>query len=807
MLRNYLQTGWRILLRNKAISIINIVGFALGLATVLVIFLYIRHETSFDKHLTKKDRLYRIVRKVQSASVTYYYNSFPVPFGQALKDELDPSNEIIRVFFSSPRAVQHKENTYSERGILLVESTFIKAFDVAILRGDPRALDQPNQVFLSESLAKKYFGDRDPIGGEILVDILSLTVAGIYKEPAQTTHISYNMLVSYPSLNPLFVGCDYETWDLTLGMSKCYLLGGKNKQMEDVENQIKEIYCKHDPPEAYRLTIELQPITNIHLDNRFTYSEKHYNTYTTNRQTLWIYISVAILVMAIALINFINLALAQALSRSRDMAMRKMVGATRKKLIGQFLIETSLVVMAAGILAVILVETFLPLVNAQLGPMIRLSLYGAWETIVFLIAILVLVSLLAGIFPAWFISKYRPIEAIRKNFYVRKTKKSLPGYKLLVTTEFFISQVLLIVVIVIQFQIEYMHNKDLGFNTENIVQLILPRADTTGKESLKNDLLRHPNISDVSLTFALPTDQFASWGHSFYLSGKQDRYRSSIKYTDLDYLQTFNIRLIAGRWYQPSVEHQKIVDQVVVNEEFVKMLGFTQADSVIGKYLTMNVPYNPKAHNQQLQIMGVIENFHTRSLQYNLSPLMLYYFPSAFHRACVRLVKPNYKETLDYMKKCYERHIFGKAFSYRIYEEDMKALYAREERNYNLLKYFSVIAVILAIMGLYGLVSFMMVQKTREIGIRKANGATSGGITRMYIFKYLKIICLASILAWPVAYFLMSRWLRDYAFHIELTLAYFIAGLLMIIVIALFTILFKTLKTANTNPAQTLRDE
>ena len=186
---------------------------------------------------------------------------------------------------------------------------------------------------------------------------------------------------------------------------------------------------------------------------------------------------------------------------------------------------------------------------------------------------------------------------------------------------------------------------------------------------------------------------------------------------------------------------------------------------------------------------------------------MLYYYPSAFHRASVRLVKPDYKECIGYMKECYERHISGRAFSYRIYKEDMKALYAGEERNYNLLKYFSIIAVILAIMGLYGLVSFMMVQKTREIGIRKANGATSGGITRMYIFRYLKIIVLASIIAWPVAYYFMSRWLRDYAFHIDLTVGIFITGLLIILLIALFTILFKTLKTANTNPAQTLRDE
>ena len=383
----------------------------------------------------------------------------------------------------------------------------------------------------------------------------------------------------------------------------------------------------------------------------------------------------------------------------------------------------------------------------------------------------------------------------------------MPGYKLLVTTEFFITQVLLIVVIVIQSQIDYLHKKDLGFDTENIVRIILPRTDTAGKEALKTDLLKHPNISHVSLCFDLPTDQFLGWGCGFTLSEDQQTYRSSVKFADFDYLKTFNIPLMAGRWFYPSLKQQKISNQILVNEQFVKMVGFSHPDSIIGKWIKLITPYQPTHHNKKMKIIGVTENFHISSLRDQLAPVILYYYPTNFFQASVKMKAPLYKETLDYMKDCYEKHISEQAFSYRIYEEDMKALYAKEERNYNLIQLFSIIAVILAIMGLYGLVSFVMSQKTREIGIRKANGATSAGITSMYIVRYLRIIVLASILAWPVAYYLMIRWLRDYAFHIELTLNYFIAGLLIIVLIALFTILFKTTKTANTNPARTLRDE
>jgi ABC-type antimicrobial peptide transport system permease subunit len=795
------------LIRNKAYSIINIVGFAVGLATTLVIFLYIRHETTFDKHLSKKEHLYRIIRKEHSASGTVYNNSFPFPFARTLENGIDPSNEVIRVFFSSPRAVQLEDNTYPEKGILFVDATFIKAFDVKILKGNPKILNQGNVVFLSESLAKKYFGKQNPIGREIRLDNLHLSVAGIIKEPKRETHIPYKMLVSYKSLNPGFVGTDYNTWDFTILQSKCYILLGKNAHKGDIEHRIREIYHKHAPPEDHQLNIELQPVTNIHLDTRFTPYSNYENTYTNSRELLWIYISIAILVMIIALINFINISLAQALSRSRDIAMRKVLGASRKKLIIQFLLETSLVVISAGILAIILLEIFLPLINIQLGPMIRLSLYGAWETVVFLVAIIILVSLLAGIIPAWFMSKSRPIEAMRKNFYLKKKRKSVPGYKFLVTTEFIISQVLLIALIIIQSQIDYMHKKNPGFEKENIVRIILPRTDTLGKEDLKTDLLDHPNISHVSLSFDVPTDPDLKWSFDFTLPGNQQKYRSNVKFTDLDYLETFNIRLIAGRWLHHSNKQQSIDKQIVVNEQFVKMIGFSHPDSVIGKWIRLNIPYKQSHPNKKLKVIGVTEDFHIRSLRDNLSPVMLYYYPPNFFQASVRMEKSHYKETLRYMRECYERHISGRAFSYRIYEQDMKALYAEEERNYNLLKYFSIIAVILAIMGLYGLVSFMVVKKTREIGIRKANGATTGGIIKMYIFSYLKFIFLASIPAWPVAYHLMNRWLRDYAYHIKLTIEYFIAGLLIIVLIALFTILFQTLKTANTNPAQTLRDE
>jgi len=801
MLRNYLQTGLRILLRNKAISIINIVGFAVGLATVLVIFLYIRHETSFDKHLSNKDRLYRIIRKYPTASATSNYTSFPVPFSQALQDELDSSHQVVKVFFSTPRPVQANQNSYFEDGIILVEPVFLHAFDVQMVEGHPDKLDQPNTVFLSKTQAGKYFGDQNPMGKEIVVGgILHLSVVGIFKDPPKNTHIPYKLLVSFKSLNPEFVGIDYDTWDLILSQSKCYLLLGENESKTKLENTIKEIYEKYRPAENYQRLIELLPITDIHLDTRFEIQSCDY-TYTTSKQILWIYSSVAILVLGIVLINFINISIVQALTRTKEIAMRKVVGASRKKLIGQLFMETTLVVLAGEIFAIILVETFLPLINHQLGPMIRLNLYGSWETIAFLLFMLILVCLLAGILPSIYLSKFRPIEVMRKNFQIRKHKKSVPGYKLLVITEFLITQVLLIIVIVIQAQVSYMQKKDLGFESENIVWLLLPRADTTGKMAFKNELLQHQNISSVSLTFGLPTDPSSAWFWGFSLQENPEKYASRVKFTDLDYLQTFNIQLVAGRWFHPSIQNQQICDQVVVNEQFVKKFGFSHADSVIGKWIRLT------KYKTLVQIIGVTKDFHHESLRENLTSLMLYYYPSAFHKASVRLEKPYYRETLEYMKECYAKHMPGQAFIYRIYEEDMKQIYAEEKRNYNLLNIFAIIAVILSIMGLYGLVSFMMVQKTREIGIRKANGATSGGITRMYIFRYLKIIFLASILAWPVAYYFMSRWLRGYAYHIELTIGYFIAGLLIIILIALLTILLKTMKTANTNPAETLRDE
>jgi ABC-type antimicrobial peptide transport system permease subunit len=792
MIRNYIKIGLRVLSRNKTFSTINIIGFAVGLTTSLMIFLFIKHELSFDQHLSKKDNLFRVVSKKTTEKGVEFNQSVPYPLTDALRNELLEDKKVVPVVFSSGQNIEANKQFYTEGGIVFTDSVFCDLFDVKVIQGKPSDLEQPGNVFLTKKLANKYFGTQNPVGKKIvLAKQMNLTVTGVIENPPPNTHLPYKMLISKKNLTEEYIGFEFDRWGTNLSMFATYV-HLDNKPKENIAEEINKIYLDHyESAENEQELLMLQSIKDIHLDARYGSFD---GAYTTSKKFIWIFSSVGLLILLIAMINFINLSIVQAIKRTKEVGLRKVLGASRKKLMYQFLSETLVIVILAEVIALIIVEIMLPSLNNQLGSMIQLNLYGTFDTILFLFIILIVVSISAGLFPSLVISKYKPVEAIRKKINSKK-KKSIPAYKFLVIFQFFVTQILLISLLVINDQIQFLGNKDLGFETKNRIIVDIPPNDTDGFETFKNEVKQYPGIDAVSFALGAPLSR-SSLSSSFKIPGDQKTYYTDVKFTDLEYLETFDIQLIAGEWFR----HQSTeTHEIVINKKLAEKFGYTQPDSIIGRTI--------KLWDEQNKIIGVTEDFHVKSLHEEMVPVIFYYWPKYFYTASIKLNSSNHETAISNIEEAFKSTYPSYLFDYKIFQDFLSSNYKNEQRTFSILKIFSLIAIILASMGLFGLVSFIMVQKTKEIGIRKAIGARSTEIVQMYVWQYLKYVLAASLFALPVAYYLMNRWLMDYAYHIKLSFGFFVIGILIVMVIAIVSILFQTIQSASTNPVNSLRYE
>lgn len=797
---NYLKTGFRSLLRYKMFSIINIVGFAAGLATVLIIFLYLRHEKSFDQHLSKKDRLFRIVVRYSSLSEVGYTTP-PYPLVKTLRNELPGNHQVVSVFRDLPRPVQVNGKTCMQEQIVFTDSVFCSLFDVKLTHGNPEDLNKPHSVFLTEQLADKYFGNQDARGREItLARNLQLTVRGIFKEPPHNTHLPFQFIVSENSLTKEYVSQPFDTWEYPLAFSRAYILLENKENRHELAKKINSF--NRFKRKGWQQETILEPVDEIHLNDYFSLLP---HSYTTNRNTIWIFLSVSLLVLSIAVINFINLSLVQAIGRIREIGMRRTLGADIKNVFSQFLAETAIIAVLATILAIILVEVFLPYINRILDLSMHLTLYADWVNILFLLGIMVILSLLAGFFPSFFVLKHRPIESLRKNYHAPARNTSIAAFRKLVFAQFMITQMLLVSILVMQQQVKYLRSKDLGFSTDNVLILKVPRNDTTGRKAFRTDAMRHPNVSQVSLAFALPNQPFSNDVSMFTTPGDEVQHAAYLKVVDNHFYDVFSIKMKAGQWFQ---DHSIYPDNqhIIVNETLTRKLGYAVPDSAVGKLIAIDTRVL-EFNNKYFKIAGVTNDFNVYSLHDELFPVIFIRGPNKRDQMSIKLEGPPDKPTLQFLRKSYKKHIPGHPFVHKMYEDEIRKQYWKEEQAYFLLGGFGLIAIILASMGLFGLVSFMMIRKTREIGIRKANGASVHQVVRMFVFRYLGIILFAGIFAGPVAYYLMDRWLSDYAYRVDLTLEYFFVGLLIMLGSGLLSVVFQTVKTAGRNPADTLRDE
>ncbi|HKL09639.1 MAG TPA: FtsX-like permease family protein [Bacteroidales bacterium] len=798
MFKNYIQIALRVLTRNKIFSLINIFGLAIGLTSVIIIFLFIKYELSFDKHHSNYEQIYRVVKEDLKNDQEQFECALPVPLSSALKENLTGNNHVTQIYYHYEELLRVGEEKYQEQGMFFVDTSYTKVFDLKFISGSPEDLKHPNNLFLTEKIAEKYFGSVEQALGKTVTvkDSILLQVKGVIENPPRTSHIPYTMVLSWSTLSDAFFQFEYDSWGSVISGFGTYLTLKENSDPVSVGNKIQNIVkqaSNKDNDDSFG-KYYLQPLKEIHFDERF---ETYSGSYITSKRFIWIFTSVALFILIIAFINFTNLSLVQTIKRTKEVGVRKVLGAGRGRLIKQFLGETFILLLIAEIVAVILTEMVLSQINEILGNNIELKLYGDISMITFLFLVLFSLTFLSGIYPALALSKYNPIKALRYNLRTNR-KKSPSLFSFLVIFQFFVSQVLIVAAIIISLQINYFKNKDLGFDKENVILLNIPLNQINRGGLLIDQLSSVPEIHKLSLGIGAPISQ-SNISSNFKIQGSDNEYFANIKAVDTAYYKLYDLKLLAGKWYSRSNPNDTSLN-IVVNESLIQKTGIQNPKDAIDKYMKV-------FGSDHARIIGVVDDFHLNSLHHNISPVVFMPYKPFFVQLHIKTNGVEFYKLKPELKKAWEEVYPEYFFSYEILEDLIQERYSTEQRISDIIKIFTLIAIVIACLGLYGLVSFMLVQRTKEIGIRKALGASVPSLILLVSKRFLKLVVISCIIAWPVAYYLMNNWLKDYAFKIDIQFWVFLVAGMLLIVITFGTIFYQAFKVSKTNPVDVLKYE
>ncbi|MFP4042244.1 MAG: ABC transporter permease [Bacteroidales bacterium] len=800
MIKNYLKISWRNLKRDKSYSLINIFGLAIGIAACLMISLYIIDELSYDKFHDNSDRTYRLYVDGQFGNNKFLSPYIPNPTKDALLDEFSQIESVTHFFDTDQVRFEYENKIFIENRVLYADSDFFEVFSFPMVKGEAKnALSEPNQIVLTESSARKYFGDEDPLGKMIKVNRDELfQVTGVCEDVPDNSHFHFNYLLSYSSSHI----SEDQRWINSSVYT--YFVLKEGVEQKNFEKQLDLLVEKYVGPEVVNfmgVNLEefenrgnsygffLQPLEDIYLHSDFNDEIEP----VSNITRIWYFSIIAVFILLIACINFMNLATAKYANRAKEVGIRKVVGSKRKQLISQFLTESILISTLAVIVAIVLVEFFLPGFNNISQKSLELEYFTSWYLLPVLIGLAIIVGVIAGIYPAFFLSSFSPLKILKG-----KINKGVKGDRLrgaLVTSQFVITIVLFISTYLIFQQNSYMTNKKLGFDKEEV--LILERAYYLDEslESFVKELTKSPQIHSASVSNSIPGRDYS--GSTLQVEGRssEDMVFFAINYVGEGYHEAMGIELIEGRFFSEDFSTNE--SSIVINKKGAEELGF---EDPIGKYLQLG--------DERYNIIGIVENHHFESLHRNIRPLGMRYEGSSYYDYMpIKLNTNNLNETIEYVEAKWNKFTNNQPFSYFFMDDDFEKLYDAEQRTAKVFTVFSVLAILIACLGLFGLSAFMAEKRTKEIGIRKAMGASPLNILRLLYKEVVLLLLISIIIAWPVTYYLMNQWLSDFAYRIGIGVMPFIFASFAALVIAIFTTSFQALKAANTNPAYTLRDE
>jgi putative ABC transport system permease protein len=783
LLWNYVKVALRKIRRHKGYSFINIFGLAIGMACCFLVFLWVQDEMSFDRFHSNAQEIYRVLLNPQDTDIYHPYG--PGPLGPALMADYPEIINFTRTFGEANGPLKYRNQVFTGK-VRGVSPSFFEIFTFPFVKGDSKnCLSEPRSIVLTEKMAAKLFKGEDPIGKTLGFEWWGtwhdLIVTGVIKDVSSNTHIQFDYLLPFEFVT--WSGMTIEDWDI--GAYKTYVLLPKNSNFKEVSEKIAGTIKKHFPESPN--TIHLEPLIRIHLHN-----------FTGGGPITYVYIFsiIGALILSIACINFMNLSTARSMERSREVGMRKVVGSTRAQLVKQFLGESVLLSFISFILALILVQSLLPSVNNIVGKQLTLSYPGS-PLFIFL-GIAFLTGIISGSYPAVFLSSFRPVTVLKG--HVRSGSQNIRLRKLLVIGQFVVSIALITGTIIIYQQLVYVRNTDMGINKEHVINMELRGSLRNQYGIIKSELLRNSDILAVSATNGSFSKRFGTDKIGWEGKPEDKRIFMSIHSVDFDYQKIFDIKMAQGRYFSREYPTD-VSDGIIVNETAAKIMGM---ESPVGQRISCWIPYDPQRSGT---IIGVAKDFHFRSLHEKIDPLVLVIAPGWFTDVYIRIKPENVPETLGFLEKTLTEFAPDFPFECSFLDEDIDNLYKTEQRIGNLVRYGTFLAIFIACLGLFGLASFTAEKRTKEIGIRKVLGASVSGIALLLTKEFTKWVILANLIAWPIAYYVMSRWLQNFAYHVKIGIGTFLLAAVLVLVTALITISFQAVKTASSNPVESLRYE
>ncbi len=804
MFRNYLVIAFRSILRNKSYAVINIAGLAIGITTCLIIFLIIERESSFDQHFSKASSIYRIVRHATDASGVSKSSVTPYPLGQAMKNDF-PELLSTQFHFQFESLMIMDEEKTKVQNIVFADTSFFDVFDFEVLSGNPKKdLAQPGKIYLTEEFAKKLL--KKDAKHLKLDNLLDFEIAGIIKTPTAPSHLKFNMVASRATLTPevakTFLGFGIEQWGLN-SAGFTYIVLPTSTSQKAIEDRFPAFVNKYyAADDAARQGYLLQSLKDIHFDTEY---DENPGSTSTAISILIVLGFIGLFILIIACVNFINLSTALSIHRSREVGVRKTLGAQQSQLAFQYLGEAFLLTILAGLLAVVAAEWITPIIGNFLEKDIALNLFNHSSVMLFLMGLVMFTALFSGAYPAFILSKFNPVRALKSQMS-QQTTAAVPVRKLLVVLQFFIAQVLIICTLVVSSQLSYFKTKSLGFNKEAVVTVKLPDHKMNKLEAMRNKLMADGDMKDVSFSIGAPMSEI-NFGTGMYRTerGASERYDVNIKPVDSHYKDVYGLELIEGRWFTESdyiigndKENYKWV--YILNEQSVKDLGFASPKEAIGQSITIGFNDAPGP------VIGVVKDFHVASLREAMKPALLMPFNLSY-TAGIKIATSNLSGAVKKIEAAFNSQYGEYLFEYDFLDEFVGKQYREEERMFAMFEIFAGIAIFIGCLGLYGLASFMAQQKTKEIAIRKSLGASVGHIVAIFSKEFILLIVIAFAIAVPVTWYAMNKWLQEFAYRIEISWVVFAIGIISTLFITVLTVGYRSLRAAAANPVDSLKNE
>jgi len=811
MFKNYFKVAWRNIVRHKGYSFLNIIGLAVGMACALFILFWVQDELSFDRFHANAATLYRVEQDQATGQGKFHVPVTPFPLGPALKAEIPEIKDATRAARPGDLLVRYGENAFFESRVIAVDPQIFQMFTFPLVKGDPAtALIRPGSLIISEDMAKKYFAGAEPMGKNVTINNThAFTVTGVMKNVPLNSSVSFDMLVPFDFVKTLglyndsmgqneivtFVQLHPKSNATTAGEKITRLV--TSRIVTEIGNDAElQKQMQSDPAlrkrfENYRgPDFTIMPLADLRL---FGYVGFSHNS--MGIQYVYTFSLIGLFILLIACINFMNLATARSANRAKEVGLRKVVGAQRQGLISQFYGESILTAFLAGVIAFVIVLLSLPAFNTLSGKILTWQALLNVRFMLGALAVTFFTGIVAGSYPALFLSSFQPAMVLKGSG--RGSAKSALFRKILVVIQFGMSIFLLIGMAVVTRQIEFMRNKKLGYDKDQLIYLPLRGETYSTYAALKEQLLRNPRVMNVTATHQEPTEIGSNGGGAEW-DGKDPSQRYLISYAavDFDYPETLKIGMAAGRTFSRKFATDS-GRAWMVNEEVTKLMGLNPA-AAVGKRFKWGV---------EGTIVGVMKNFHYQSVRNAIEPLAVIVAPEEFRFAVVRLKSGEIPAALADVKKTWQRVFPQYPCEYRFFDEDFGRMYQDDERMGSLLKVFSGLAVIIACLGLFGLASYTAEQRTKEIGIRKFLGASSPGIVLLLTKEFAKWVLMANLLAWPCAYFMMKNWLQEFAYRSSLAWWLFALAGSGALVIALLTVSFQAARAARQNPVDSLRYE